>query len=307
LGGVKEDPKAMDDSKKLLENPVIFEPTWGVWAAGSGIFADGDPIASTGQPGFDYDTASAFVGLDYRVLPELAVGLVGSYANTDATVDGLGSSLDVDSYAVGAYANYLNGGWHAHGLFSYGWNDYDSNRNIRLPGFNQSATATPHGEQYTVRGSGGYDFTPVDGLRIGPTAALQYFNLDVDSFTETGAGPANLAVAKQSTDSLRSQLGFQGSYTWELGPQAVLLPAFHASWVHEFLDDSRGITAQFTNLGAGSFAFATSDPERDFAFLGASLGALVWERYTFWVGYDAQAGQDNFFAQQVSGGVRVDF
>jgi outer membrane autotransporter protein len=80
-----------------------------------------------------------------------------------------------------------------------------------------------------------------------------------------------------------------------------------ASWQHEYLDSSRGINAQFTGTGGGSFVTQTDNPDRDAAFIDVGLDATVCKNVTVFVDYETQAGQNNFFAQSAEGGVKIGF
>ena len=80
-----------------------------------------------------------------------------------------------------------------------------------------------------------------------------------------------------------------------------------AAWQHEFLDDSRNITAQFIGFGLSPFSVRTTNPDRDSALLGVGVNATLWNRFTIFADYDAQAGQSNYVEQNAKGGLRVSF
>ena len=84
-------------------------------------------------------------------------------------------------------------------------------------------------------------------------------------------------------------------------------PHVQASWQHEYMDNSDGITASFNGAGGGSFVVQGDQPERDSAFFDAGLDAQVSDNVTIFVDYQAQAGQSNFFAQSAQGGLRIGF
>jgi outer membrane autotransporter protein len=152
---------------------------------------------------------------------------------------------------------------------------------------------------------GGYDFH-IKKWTFGPTAGVQYTHLDVNSFTESGADPVDLSVNKQETDSLRSRLGAHVSYVFQTG-KVLLTPHLDASWQHEFLDQSRGITSQFNSVGAGSFTINTPSPSRDSALIDCGLNADLNGQITLFLDYLVQAGQSNYFGQSVQGGAKIGF
>jgi outer membrane autotransporter protein len=75
----------------------------------------------------------------------------------------------------------------------------------------------------------------------------------------------------------------------------------------EYLDNSSGITSQFNGAGLGSFTVNTSRPERDSALIDAGLDTQWSDAFNLFVDYTTQAGQSDFFAQSVEGGVKVSF
>ena len=86
-----------------------------------------------------------------------------------------------------------------------------------------------------------------------------------------------------------------------------MTPHLSASWQHEYLDNSNGITSQFTSAGGGSFNVQTDQPDRDSAFIDAGLDIELNKAATVFVDYQVQAGQSDFFAQSVQGGVLIKF
>jgi len=139
-------------------------------------------------------------------------------------------------------------------------------------------------------------------------ASLEYVHLSIQSMQEDG--PTSLDIDRQDQDSLRSLVGFEGRFVANIhtpaGPM-ILTPHLSASWQHEYMDDSQGITSQFTGAGGGSFVVQTDNPERDSAFIDVGLDATVSKNVTVFVDYATQVGQQDFFAQSAQGGVRIGF
>jgi outer membrane autotransporter protein len=156
---------------------------------------------------------------------------------------------------------------------------------------------------------GGYDFRTA-GFVLSPELGFQYTHLSKDSYTETGAGAFDLNVGQQDVDSLRSKLGLRIAHPFTC-ESVKFTPEVHASWYHEFLDDTSSATTSLEGApDFGSFVVRTTPRGNDFALVGAGLSATPasWhENVSFFLNYDAQVGQTDFIAQTVDGGVRVDF
>ena len=215
------------------------------------------------------------------------------------------STASVDTYSPGIYASYSKGGWYANALGTYGFSNYDETRKVAIGAFNGTAqvhlAATRSWEISTAA------MISIGGLgRSGLRLESQYVHLDVNRFTETGLPGADLAVNQNESDSLRSRVGGRVSYAVQDGGM-IFTPHLSASWQHEFLDQSRGITSQFDGIGAGSFVVNTPRPSRDSALADLGLDAQIDKTWTVFVDYTVQAGQSNYFGQSVQAGVKIGF
>ncbi len=293
LGGID-----MKDMKKCSTCAVPEQP-WNVFVEGNVVLAQGfsqDDVAH-----FDGNTESVTIGADYRFTKNFLAGLTAGYGHTDATLDPNGSSATTDSYSPGFYASYADKGWYANLTGAYLHNAYTQSRVISFLG--QTANSAPEGNEGTASLDGGYDFHS-GAWTFGPLAGVQYTHLSVDGYTESGSDAA-LTVASQDADSLRSRLGGRVSYDYK-HCGLTFTPHLDASWLHEFMDQARGITSQF-NGGLGSFNVRTPNPSRDSALVDAGLDVQVNEMITAFGDYVVQAGQDNYFGQSIEAGLKIGF
>jgi outer membrane autotransporter protein len=298
LGGVKmTDPKNMQG----VSAPVTDQNRWSAFISGNVILAD---VGSDADVAYShYTTGGVTAGSDYRINDNWAVGGLFSYGHTAVTLDDNGSTARVDSYSPGIYATYADQGWYANGLFTYDYNSYGESRAI--PVLSDSTHGSTAGNQYNGNLDGGYEFHS-GNLTFGPTAALQYVHLDINSFTEAGGGA--LDINSENADSLRSLIGGQMRYNWSwYGGKVTATPYLGASWQHEYLDNSRGITSQFDGAGLGSFTVNTTNPDRDSAVITAGLDTQWNSAFNLFIDYQVQAGQSDFFAQSIEGGAKVSF
>jgi fibronectin-binding autotransporter adhesin len=292
------------DMKDMRVNTMPTD-RWSSFISGDVILAD--TSHNTNLEDADYTTGNVTGGLDYRLDQHFTVGALFAYAHTDANLDSRGSSATVDSYSPGIYASYVDGPWYANALGAYTRNAYTEDRQIDIVGLGGDNHGATSGNQGSVNLTGGYEFQK-GSFKFGPVASLQYVHLSIDSIQEDG--PTALSIASQDQDSFRSLLGFEGRFSTKVatcyGPM-ILTPHVSASWQHEYLDNSQGINADFTGTGGGSFTTETDTPDRDSAFVDVGLDATVAKDVTLFVDYEAQAGQENFFAQSARGGVKIGF
>jgi uncharacterized protein YhjY with autotransporter beta-barrel domain len=287
------------ETKDTKAAPAVSDP-WNFFVRGNVVLAQG--FSQPDVSHFDDNTESVTLGADYRITPNLLIGLAAGYGHTDATLDDNGSSATVDSYSPGFYASYADHGWYANLSGDYVHNAYTQNRIIGFLG--QTATSAPEGNEGVANLDGGYDFHQ-GALTFGPLAGLQYTHLTVDGYTESGS-IADLSVNEQDADSLRSRLG--GRISFAFSHYGVsFTPHLDATWQHEFMDQSRGITSQFNGGGVGSFSVQTTNPSRDSALVDLGLNAEINSTVTAFTDYEVQAGQENYFGQSVQAGVKIGF
>jgi outer membrane autotransporter protein len=168
----------------------------------------------------------------------------------------------------------------------------------------QTATSAPEGNEGVANLDGGYDFH-AGALTFGPLAGVQYTHLTVDGYNESGS-IANLSVNEQNSDSLRSRLGGRLSYAFAQHGIS-LTPHLEATWQHEFMDQSRGITSQFNSFGGGSFSIRTPNPSRESALIDAGCDANLNADVMLFADFIVQAGQDNYFGKSVQAGMKIGF
>jgi uncharacterized protein YhjY with autotransporter beta-barrel domain len=294
------------DAKDAQVSSAPAQQRWSSFIAGDVILADLSSQTPLMQNS-DYTTGSVTAGLDYRLTEHFTLGALVAYAHTAADLDERGSSATVDSYSPGLYASYVQGPWYANGMASYTRNAYTEDRMIDIPGIAGDNHGATSGNQAAVNLTGGREFFS-GPFEFGPTISAQYVHLAIDSINEQG--PTALEINRQNQDSLRSLLGFEGRYAARVATpvgMVELTPHISASWQHEYLDNSEGITSQFNGIGGGSFTVQTNSPERDSAFLDLGLDAGINQNVVLFIDYAAQAGQDDFFAQSADGGVKIGF
>jgi outer membrane autotransporter protein len=273
------------------------ENRWGVWATGFGDFVNVD--SDSNAKGYDFTTGGFSVGVDYRVTDQLAIGAMGEYAHTWTDLKPSGD-IDVDSGRGGVYATWFNHGIYLNGAIYGGHNNYSSSRSA-LGGM---ATGSTGGAEFSTFISGGYDLH-CGQLTVGPIAALQYTYVNIDSFSENGS-LAPLEIHSKSAESLRSDLGFRASYSWQPG-KVLVEPSLRAAWEHEYKYSALPITAGFAGIPGPSATFFGPSEGHDSAILSAGVLVQWTPAVATYVNYDGQLGRDRYDSDAVTGGVRISF
>ena len=280
-------------------------PRWGAWAAGTVTLATESNEGAT--PGYHATTGSPMLGIDYHLAPHLLVGALVNYSVSGANF-GDGSSLNAQTGLFGLY-----GAWHPNKfrlttLVAGGYTSY----NIARSTFSGTmAHAHPAGDQAIGDLTGGYDFDITPHLILTPEVGVTYTHVGVDGYTEDTAGIFDLTKQSQDINSLRSHAGFRLSAPFPTSCGVTFIPQLRASYYHEFMDDSRGVSTSVPGASAlGSFAVPTNRPERDFALVGIGLDSAFTGcglPMAAFLNYDVQAGQDSYIAHNIDAGLRVSF
>ena len=281
--------------------PSVMQPTpenrWGVFVTGIGEFTDVDNTDNAS--GFYLSTGGVTFGVDYRVSPNFAIGLMGGYAHTNGDlVDG--GSLDVDGGKFGLYATAFSGGFYVNAAATGGLNDYDTSRTALLG----TASGNTEGREFTGLIAAGYDWK-TGNLTVGPIASFQYTYVDFDGFTEHGS-LAPLTFNDQSADSSRTALGAKASYDLHMG-HVLVRPEIRAAWQHEFGDTDYAIVARFANGAGNSFTVTGPAIGRDSLLLGAGVAVLFNDRVSAYAYYDGELARTNYSSNNVTAGLRFTF
>ena len=289
------------------------------------MFVDKD--GTSREDAFEIDAGYKLTGgIDYKFSDSLVGGIALSYGSSEIEFDATstvasGSSIDSDSIIASVFGTYYSGNVYVDGIFSYGWNEFDTERRIAYASggtpaggsvpaggpIDRTATADPDGESISASLGAGYTFTR-NALSYGPYGRITYSHQSVDEYTESGAQGLNLRVLDQEYDSLTTTLGFQLSYASSQS-FGVLTPYARGEWIHEFANDSQNLKSEYIHApGATVFLVnETDDPDRDYVGLAAGLSAVFKNGVQAFVQGETTLGLEDIDAYYISGGLRLEF
>ena len=264
------------------------------WLRGFGYSADQG--ARQAFAGYNTMIFGTMVGYDMPIDPDTRVGLGIGYARSTITERSGGNQTDFDSYQGTAYAGHSSGPWFIDGNVSFGWNEYAGQRNIALPGVTRMALSNYSSQDYSAFVMTGFDL-PVGSFTFTPLASLQYTNLRLGAYAETGAGDADLRVKSQSYNFLESGLGFKLSRAFSYGDTAFV-PELHAKWLHELINPTVTQNAAFAVAGSSSFATPGLRTAADTLNLGVGMTLFTSARWSVEAVYDYYMRNDHSAAHQ---------
>ncbi|MGH9464597.1 MAG: autotransporter domain-containing protein, partial [Thermoanaerobaculia bacterium] len=259
------------------EDSLDVESPWGVFL--SGRIAFGDRQRTNREEGFEADIVALTAGLDYRFGDRFVLGGALGYLDTGVDLDADGGGLDAQGFSLTGYASYFRTAFYFEASLGLASNDFELARHIDLPVAFEGqsrlvATARADGDQTAASLGVGYD-APLGAASLEGFARASWVDAAVDGYTESGAGPFDLAIGAQDLESLLSEVGLGLSYAASFG-WGVLQPIVRAAYLHEFEDDSRLIRGRFVDdVQANQFLVPTEEPDRDFFNLSAGVAATA--------------------------------
>ena len=265
--------------------------------------AAGFDTAQAGNIGIDKGYAQALtIGLDHEVSNGVIVGAAASYFESDVAQDyGLGGRSGIDGYAISAFIDYeqdrLSITTYALGATS----SFETERNVTAM---TRAIGETRGTQLQVGAGLSYEFLRSSHMNVYTISSLNYTQLDVDAYTEVGAGPLSASVMARSIDSLRGI--FSAEVHFDAGT-ALIVPTLRASWNHEFSDDRHSVTAGF--FGGSGRGFTTSSPSfgSEWASFGLGISGILGTATHYHLRFQKDVGRGGVEHQEVAAAFHFGF
>ncbi|WP_422001589.1 autotransporter domain-containing protein [Reyranella sp.] len=264
---------------------------FGAWASALGGVGSvqGDGNAST----FTYTAAGAAAGVDYRVAPNVLVGLATGFISGTQWVDGFSGKGWSNGVSVAGYGSFALGPFYVDALAGYAYANNQLQRQIAIPGLQpRTASGSTGANQFLGQAEAGYRldaYAPAQAS-VTPFARFQASSVNQAAFNEWGANSLSLAVAQQTTTSLRSTLGADLAGAIGIGDTRTLELGLRLGWLHEYANTARPVAAAFAGAPSAAFTVYGATPQRDFAVIGFRAGAAVAAATRLYLRYDGEIG-----------------
>ena len=277
---------------------------WTFWGRGYGVFGNADSQTSPNHvAGYNEQRGGGIFGADYTFNEHWLLGGAINYSHNNMNFNQNAGNTDVGALLLGIYGQYRQGPWYVNGTFQGGWDWYNTSRNITVP-IVATANSSYDGQTYGVYGETGWDFL-TNNWKLTPFVGFGWVHGAINSFTETGAGPADLAVHDSSADSVQSTLGGRISTRLPLGG-SFIVPEVRAAWQHEFGDQAHSINNSFALSPTGVFSQQGTVFGRDAGVFGASLTYEVRSDLKVFADFDYKY-MSNYNAEAVMAGLKLSF
>lgn len=231
---------------------------------------------ASGLTGVHGDVMGLTVGFDLPIGDAVRLGAMGGYRKLEAAY-APGVPLNVDAWTIGGYAAFqLPTGIYAQA--SAAWLGDAKFKLQRASAYGQTGTGRTKGQGWAASGEIGW-ILPVGGTAsVTPFAVVDYIDLDLDGYTETGASVSNLVFQDRSFKRVTASFG--GELAVQLG---ALRPAIRAGYSIEDEKGDRTATVRLASAqhAMGTVAVPLVDTERDTAFaeLRIAMHEGPWSAY----------------------------
>lgn len=301
------------DSANASVMPRLGMAPGGLNAANSGVWMqmmggdterDGDGNAAP----VDVQWRGGIGGADMALTPDFRAGAYGGYAQLDGTQDLRAARAEADTLIAGIYGSYAPGAWRLSATAGYAEYDTESTREITL-GTPQIAKASYTDREWTASIETAYRIDMSGAL--GVTSSLEpYLGIDggytdLGSFTESGAGGANLTRESEDYWQGRAFTGLRAAALFEGENGQSLVPSLRLG-VWQRLGQTRDEMQLRMSAASSSFTVRAREEAEQGVELGGGLAFLHESGVSAFVDYGAElaSGEDT---QTLSFGVRWAF
>ena len=234
-----------------------------------------------GIEGYNANSAGFAMGVDNKnKFRGMLLGGSLAYGHTSVdAADTNSASTQINSYQLSVYGEYpLDDRTYLRAIAAYSRNDDDTARyNVGgVPGL--TARGSYAADDYTLQANAGRHFYQGGGLVLTPTALARYSWYDPRSYTESGAGAADLNVRQHSVNLFELGIGGEAAWHFRHKDGTIFVPALHAGYRYDMGDDRVATNETFTGGGA-TFTSTGPRPARSRLNLG---GDLNWYTTSAW-------------------------
>ncbi|MFP4674279.1 MAG: autotransporter domain-containing protein [Opitutales bacterium] len=221
----------------------------------------------------DSDNHGGLAGVDYRWSPSLVTGVALGYKDDEIDYSNQ-SNADIETASIMAYASWMAfDSFSVEGSVGYAQSDIETFRRTSIVGATSDARGDTDADTFSAsigaryaRNFGNVMFTPY--------TRLQWANVDVDGFDESGGGALAATVSGYDVDSIQGVLGLQVASEVPVADY-TLRPFFGAEYIHEFEDDGTFVD---TVLNDQELRLKTDSPESDYGRLSVGSALELSER-----------------------------
>ncbi len=230
---------------------------------------------------FDADTNGVALGIEKYFNPAVKAGIGYAYSKTD--IDGFMRDTNIKTHTALIYGEYKPSNWYVNGIVTYGWSDYEEDKNVAGIGVKADYDV----ETLAMQAITGYDLHSCQsGITITPETGLRYVHIKNKAYTNS----ADERVKSSDSDILTGVIGARVNKTYTMNRSTLLKPEFKAAMTYDLAnDDTKSVV---TLVNGSSYAVQGKTLNRFGVELGAGLTAEINGNMELSVGYEGKFRND---------------
>lgn len=248
-----------------------------VWV--QGMFNKSKLDDTSKAKGFDADSNGVALGIEKYINKDVKAGIGYAYTNTD--IDGFMRSTDVDTHTAIVYGEYKPSNWYVNGIATYGWSDYEENKNVAGVGVKADYDV----ETFGLQAMTGYDMQ-VNGFGLTPEAGLRYVHIKQDGYKDS----ADQRVSANDSDILTGVIGAKISKDFELSNGMNIKPEARIAATYDLFNDD--VNSVVTLANGSAYAVDGEALDRFGMEFGAGVTAEVNAQVELSLGYEGKFRED---------------
>lgn len=147
-----------------------------------------------------------------------------------------------------------------------------------------TADGSFHASQFAAQAEAGRNID-VGTTTLTPNVLAHWVNYNPGSYTETGAGGANLHVDGNTMNQVQLGVGLKAGWTLEDSSGSLIKPQLRAGYRYAVVNDAVEDTSAFTG-GGGTFITQGAAPARSSVNLGGTIKLDTINNWEFTASYD---------------------
>lgn len=200
---------------------------------------------------------------------------------------------DTSSYQLSLYNNNSKTdglGLYNENILNLGFNNYKTTRNIAVGSFNATANGKFNGTQHGLKTGFGYNIKTSEKLLITPNAAISYYRINQQDYSETGAGNIGLNIDNKALDTFSSNIGLKFTSKFKFSDKEIF-PKLDLSWIHNLKKEGQVGSSSFI-AGGDRISFTSNGMLKDTFNIGTELSILSGDSSSISLRYDLQTGHE---------------
>jgi hypothetical protein len=296
LGPLTQDEDYRKERDYELYNGVnygdsnVIDLTTGRFGAWFKVFGEIDDQHKRHQiEGYRADAVGISLGGDWKISPYALIGVAESLSKINTKdYTSAQNKVNINSYQTTFYgwfqpmqmcSSALAPSLYIDTMLGVATHKYDTLRNINIGTVNAQSTANFFGLQYGAQMDVGYAFISSDDWYVAPVARFKYTYLQLDDYSETGAGGLSLNVLNDDLDEVIAGIGIRLAAVKNY-VQAIYVPEFSVMLLYDF---AGSVQQSQSNFLAGGNPFYTNSikPAQYIQLYGLGINAYTSDNYTF--------------------------